>query len=630
MYTKETEEDFKLYEIGKNYNRRLVPDYYRTIDINEAFYANDQWKGVRAKGQPTLIMPLYKRIADHEIASILSAPIKGVFMLQDHDEEAKGVEVLQEQVDMLNYKIADVWEKDKINTLLRDCLTDGFNSGDYCIYTYWDKNKNTNQTYGNNPDGSPTQIKGDFCNEVKDGNEIMLGNPNDRRIQGQPYILVIGRAIVSDLQAEAKEEGVPEEQWKNITSDLDYQETAGDRGKIELDSNTGNSDKTLYIIKLWRKDGEVWYRKSTKFSPICKERNMKLNRYPLAWSNWIKRKNSYHGEAAGTAIVPNQIAINQMYSNIVYHLRMTAFGKVIYDSSRIAGWNNAIGSAIAVEGNIEGAVQQLQAGQMNTNMFGFIGDMLSVTKDLNGANDTALGNVNPEQASGTAIMATVQQNAIPLENPKSNLYQFVEDLLLNWKDFIMNKYRIPRKVGYTKDKMKRVGEIKGSDYKNMPLSLKVEVGASVMWSEITSINTIMSLLASQQVTFLQALERMPEGYVMDKQGLIDEINKANKLMEEQQNQQPPQGNVPPPPMGGQPPAPPQGMPPEGAAPQGAIPQGVNSYEDMAAFMETLAPEVRAQLEKITDPNEFEAAVTQLMEADKQGLMQPQGGGQPNA
>lgn len=617
MYTSETQEEYKLYEIGKNYNRRLTPDYYRTIDINEAFYANDQWRGVRAKGQPTLIMPLYKRIADHEISSILSAPIKGVFMLQEHDEDADGVDELTDQVNMLNHKIADIWEKDKINTLLRDCLTDGFNSGDYCIYTYWDKNKNTNQSYGSNKDGSPTSIKGDFCNEVKDGNEIMLGNPNDRRIQNQPYILVIGRAIVKELQEEAKAEGIPEKDWKNIGSDLDNQEQAGDRGKIELDNATGDSDKTLYIIKLWKKDGEIWYKKSTKFSPIIKETNMKLTRYPLAWGNWTKRKNSYHGEAVGTAIVPNQVAINQMYSNIVYHLRMTAFGKVVYDSSRIAGWNNAIGSAIAVEGDITGAVQQLQAGQLNTNMFGFIGDMLSTTKDLNGANDTALGNVNPEQASGTAIMATVQQNAIPLENPKSNLYQFVEDLILNWADFIKNKYKIPRKVGFKDaEKKMRVGEIKGENYKKMPLSLKVEVGASLMWSEITSINTIMSLLASQQITFLQALERMPEGYVMNKQGLIDEIKASNEamaaqqqqeqLMQQQGQQQPPQG----------------GMPPQDGAP----PEGVNSYEDMAAFMETLAPEVRAELEKIEDPNEFEAAVTQLMAADKEGLMNPTEGG----
>lgn len=615
-------EDYQLYENGKNYNRRLSPDYYKTIDVNEAFYANDQWRGVRTNGQPALIMPVYKRIADHEIASILSSKIKGVFMIQDHDSEAAGADALQKKVDMLNYKIANIWERDKIDAMLRDCLTDGFNTGDYAIYTYWDKNIKTKQYYGKNKDGSPTEITGDLCNEIKDSCDIMLGNPNDKRIEGQPYILVIGRAIVSQLKDEAKAYGVPEKEYKNISSDLDYEEQAGVRGKIELDNTTGTSDKTLYVIKLWKKDGILWYRKSTKFSAVCPETNMKTSRYPISWGNWTKRKNSYHGQAAGTAIVPNQIAINQMYSNIVYHLRMTAFGKIIYDSSRIGGWNNAIGSAIAVEGNIEGAVQQLQAGQMNTNMFGFIGDMLNTTKELNGANDTALGNVNPEQASGTAIMANVQQNAIPLENPKSNLYQFVEDLLLNWQDIIENKYTVPRKVGYTEDKIKKAGTIKGTDYKEIPLSLKIEIGASLLWSEVTSINTIMTLLAQNKITFLQALERMPEGYVMNKQGLIDEINKMNTTMEQRQNAAPM-----PPEMGGQAPSP-AAAPPEQVPPQGQL-QGDLSYEEMAAFVDTLSPEVQAAIAKLPD-KQYEEAVNRLMVAQKQGLLEPATQGAPPA
>jgi hypothetical protein len=120
----------------------------------------------------------------------------------------------------------------------------------------------------------------------------------------------------------------------------------------------------------------------------------------------------------------------------------------------------------------------------------------------------------------------------------------------------------------------------------------------------------MALLAAGNVTFIQALERMPEGYVMNKQGLIDEINKQNEMMAQQQeadalSQE--QG----------------GMPQEqGMSQEGQPPEGVMKYEDMAAFVDTLAPEVQAELQKITDPNEFEAAVMQLMEANRQGLMNP--------
>lgn len=612
MSINEISDDYSLYENGKNYNRLLRPDYYRTIDINEAFYASDQWRGVKAKGQPALIMPVYKRIADHQIATILASPIKAVFTIDNFNGEAADAVETQKKLDMLNYQVQDKWEKDKIDSLLRECLVDGFNSGDFAVYTYWDKNVNTKQSYGKNADGSDTDITGDFCNELKDGSEIMFGNANDRRVQNQPYILVIGRGMVSDLVAEAKLNGVDEKDYSMITSDLDYNETSGDRGKIELDKSPQTNGKTLYVIKLWKKDGEVYYRKSTKFSPVITEQKMGLKRYPIAWGNWTKRKNSYHGEAAGTALVPNQIAINQMYSNIVYHLRMTAFGKVIYDSSRISSWNNAIGSAIGVEGNIEGAVQQLSAGQLNTNMFGFIGDMVTATKDLNGANDAALGNVNPSTASASAIMANIQQNAIPLDNPKMNLYQFVEDLVLNWEDFIENKYKVPRKVGYTEDKIQKVGDLNGKDYKKISLALKVEVGASTIWSEITSVNTIMELLAKGNITFVQALERFPDGYIANKQGLIEEINKQTAAMQaqQQQPQEAPQQQTPP--TGALTP------PPEQGATQGTPPP---NFAEMASFVDTLPPEVQDKLKSMPD-KDYQAYVEALMQARDQGQLNP--------
>jgi hypothetical protein len=525
------QQDYDLYQKGMDYNNKLRPSYYKTIDVNERFYAGDHWHNVKANGQPTLIMPVYKRIADHEIASILSSPVKAKFSIENYDEEAAGMDQeLKRKVDMLNFKLEDKWEKDKLDTLLRECLIDGFNTGDYAIYTYWDSRISTKQYSGINPDGSKSEILGDFVNEVKDGAEIMFGNPNDRRVQTQPYILVIGRDMVSNLKAEAKANKVSEAEYSKITGDQDFNEQSGDRGKIELDSvDSSDSGKCLYIIKLWKKEGQVFYRKSTKYCMIIKEQSMGLKRYPLAWGNWTKRKNSYHGTAPGTAIVPNQVAINQMYSNVAYNMRMTAFGKVLYDSNRIEAWDNRIGAAIPMNGDVTGAVFQLEPGKLNTNIFSFMNDMLKNTKDLNGANDVALGDINPEQASGTAIAATAQQSAIPLDNPKENLYQFIEDLVLNWQDFIESKYTVNRKVGYEEDGVSKVGEINGEDYKEIPMSLKIDVGPSKQWSEITSVNTIMNLLNSKEITLLQALERFPDGYITDKEGLISQIKEQQQM-----------------------------------------------------------------------------------------------------
>ena len=564
------QKDYTLYQNGLDYNSRL--SYYETIDKNFRFYEGDHWYGVKNNGQPTLIMPVYSRVADHEVATILSSPIKAKFSIENFDSNSQQDESMQKRVDMLNYKCEEKWEKEKMNSLLRECLIDGFNTGDYCIYVTWDASVRTKQHNGVDPlTGQPAEITGDFKCEVIDGGNVMFGNPNDRRTESQPYILLIGRDIVKNLRNEARNNGIAEEDVMKIKGDIDYTYQAADRGKIEIASDNDESSKCMYIIKLWKQDGQVYQRKSTKYTMIIEDKPTGLSIYPIAWGNWKKRKNSYHGQAPGTVMVPNQISINQMYSMVVYHMRMTAFGKVIYDGARIDNWSNGIGKAIKANGDITNVVKQLEPGQMNTGIYGFMSDLISQTKDLNGANDAALGDVNPEQASGIAIVSTAKQSTIPLETPEQNLYQFVEDLMLIWEDFIESNYTVPRKVGYTDKGMSVVDQILGTDYKEIPLSIKIDVGPSSQWSEITSVATLDKLLLNKQITFLQYLERLPEGFINDKQALIDELKgtqQDNNLL----------------------------------------------YQYMGQFVRSLPPEVQNQLEQLRqkNPQEFESQVKQMM------------------
>ena len=66
----------------------------------------------------------------------------------------------------------------------------------------------------------------------------------------------------------------------------------------------------------------------------------------------------------------------------------------------------------------------------------------------------------------------------------------------------------------------------------MPLSLKVDVGASSYWSEIATVQTLDNLLMQKVITLDEYLERLPEGFVSMKQELIDKrrgINGMNSM-----------------------------------------------------------------------------------------------------
>jgi hypothetical protein len=64
-------------------------------------------------------------------------------------------------------------------------------------------------------------------------------------------------------------------------------------------------------------------------------------------------------------------------------------------------------------------------------------DLIQVTRDLAGAGDTATGNVNPESASGRAILAVQQASQAPMTEQKETFKNFIEDLARIWLEYLI-------------------------------------------------------------------------------------------------------------------------------------------------------------------------------------------------
>ena len=63
--------------------------------------------------------------------------------------------------------------------------------------------------------------------------------------------------------------------------------------------------------------------------------------------------------------------------------------------------------------------------------------------------------------------------------------------------------------------------------REVPMMLKLDVGASAYWSEIASAQTLDNLLASGQIGLVEYLERIPDEYVTDRQGLIKAVKERD-------------------------------------------------------------------------------------------------------
>lgn len=592
----DTTAEWTLYQRGKDYNDRI--NLVANVDKTERVYSGDQWHGVVSNGLPTPVFNVHKRIINYFISAILSQAVKMQFAPPNVPEESQDPAdiALKQVADIVNDQCASLWERLKMDSHMRHALRDAGLSGDMAGYSFWNESLRTaNAINGVEPEG-------DIDFELVDNVNVFFGNPNDYRAQTQPYILLAFRELVSKLRAEARKNGVSESDILSITADKDYLDQSGDRSKIELEGNDEENGKTTALIKMWKdpKTGHVYWNKSTKSAVIRKDVDMGLKLYPIAWGSWDYRKNSYHGQAVGLELIPNQIFINKMFAMVMLNLMNVAFPKAVYNKSIIPSWSNQVGQAIGVDGaeDINKVAAYLQPGNMSNQVMQTIDAAINYTKDLVGASDAALGDIRPENHS--AIVAVQQAAMIPLETIKQNLYQWVEDIGNIWFDLMATKYGT-REVVYQGQRIM----FDFNQLQNIKMQLKIDVGPSSYWSEITSAQTLDNLLQGEKINFLQYLERMPDGYIPQKQELIDDI----KVMEEQK------ANTPPPP---EPPSTSiafQDLPINGKiqlAAQLGIQLTPQDFEDMQLLQQIIA--------------ERQAEQTMLQEAEAQGAPL-EGGGQ---
>ena len=560
------EKDWELYESGIRYNNALEgsdKNYYDVINANIAFANGDQWRNVVADGLPKPVFNIIKRVKQFKIASLKSDNIAISIQPMEYrpqSEDAK-MQAKVKATDLVNAEIKNVLETVNFDSLSRTLLSDGFDTGDYCLHWYFDTSVQPYKQYA--PD-----VKGVICAEIIDATNVMFGNPNTRKVEKQPYILLVGRDLVKNLRDEYKKYH-KDDGWTAIEEDSDTEYQMGDNGKVEVDAE--GYKKALYIIKYFKKKGKVYAHKFVKGTYIYEDKDTGMRRYPIAFNNYEEVKGSYHGRAETTGIIPNQIAINKMFAMVIYHLMLTAFPTAVYDADRIESWTNEIGTAIPITNlqneSIRNVAGYLEPATMSGQIMQAIELAMQYTKETLGVGDASLGNVTMNNA--TAIIAIQKSAAVPLENVKAAFYEFVEDCGNIIIDMMAAKYGI-RPVVLERDNERSVEMFDFSTLDGMWLHIKTDVGSASYFSEVASLQTLDNLLNNGMIEFVEYLKRVPDELIPQKQQLINSIEQNDMYKQ-------------------------------------AI------YSLMGQFMDTLPPEMRASLTQLA-PEQMEKRVLEMMGA----------------
>lgn len=509
---------FTEYENGVEYKNKI--NLYTTVDLNERFYAGDHWYGIESTGVPKPVFNFLRRVLDYLVSAVRSRNIKMVFRpmkfrttqknADTHTGKSGEKDKAEYLAEALNDYASATWERLKMDSLNQKILLDGGISGNGLAYFFWDEKQTSYSPQGD-------AIPGDINVELIDSVNFFPGDPNGQEMQQQPYLILSFRRLLSEVQQEAKENGIGN--WEEISDDENRDREAGDRAKEELN----DTRKVTCLLKMWKSEesGTVWAVKCTKDVVIKEPWDTGLSLYPVANFCWRERKNSFFGVSELKEVVPNQVAYNKMCALQQVSLMNFVSPKVLFDNSRVKSWSNKVGGAIPVNGSIGDVARYLDPPNLSADSYRIQENIKGNTQDCMGANDVALGNVRPENTSAFVMMR--EASMAPLENIQTRFYQFIEDVGRIWLCMWSTYYKTLRIAMFDKNGEETIVELDPSFYRDLPVRLKIEVGASSQFSEITTVQTLDNLLANGIITPEEYLERLPSGYVPKREEVLARI-----------------------------------------------------------------------------------------------------------
>ena len=469
-----------------------------------------QWEGVQANGLPTPVFNFLKRVVLFSVANVSTDNLK-LHAKPLPSSSKLGEEVLDTLTKILNDQFVSIFEHNKMGSCIREFCRNAAVDADGCMYSYWDPDVETGQ-----------DAKGAIRTEVLMNTQVLFGNPNDRDVQSQPYILIERRMLVKEARKRAKKNGVGRDTLDLITAD---DKEGGDNRLDEL-----GGDKVTVILRLWRDDktGTIHGYECTKQAEIRKEWDLGIKLYPLVWMNWDYVQDCYHGQAMITGLIPNQIFVNKLFAMSMISLMTLAYPKVVFDKTKVAKWSNRVGASIGVNGGVDNVAKIMDPASISPQISQFIDIAISYTQKFLGASDVALGDTRPDNTS--AIIALQRAAATPMELTKQNLLQSIEDMGRIYMEFMSEYYgnryvevRLPEGRG------SMVTMFDFSVLKRIPFSVELDVGASSYWSEIASMQTLDNLLMQNKISTVEYLKRLPAGQITDRETLIAVLEQQQQM-----------------------------------------------------------------------------------------------------
>lgn len=535
---------WKEYEHGRAYQSTLGLD--RVIPLCVDFYEGRQWGKIKkgTENFPRPVVNFVKMITDNKRANLMSQPLRIVY-------KSDKPNVLTEKFN----HFAEYWQKEaQIKYLDSEAIKSGIIKGTYIYHYYWD----------NEALGKKGKVDGALRCQLIDLRNIVFSNPQEKDEQKQEWIIIASRSTVKSVR-----DKVSKSLKDLIVSD---NETNNYDGQIDQDG----TEMLTVLTKYYRKDGEVYFTKSTKNVMLTEEMSLapdydkayeiidkKINEdidstnqtpdipeektsrrykamyFPLVVGVYEEREGSIYGIGEVQGLINNQKTVNNILALQSYATENNAFGKVVVKGDALGDQvlDNRPGQILYDYSKVNSqGIYRLQDPQMSDMPLREVEAIMSLTRSVTSSTEVLSGEVLGRNMSGQAIAQLQSQALLPTEEKRQRLQDCKLKQGRIMEMFFRTHYDEDREFVYTETQFNREKNknedivlrdvFNATNYTDEIFDIVVEVTAGTRSSVSGDIAMLDLALQTKAIDFLTYLKLYPSDALSDKSKLIEELENS--------------------------------------------------------------------------------------------------------
>ena len=496
------EKIWQKYQQGVSYKQTI--ELYDTVDENEEFFVGRQWGDLEIKAPDIekTVVNFLQRVVSYFVANVTTDAIGTRFRFFNMPK--KEAERLEQ---IISAQLEQVIEYNDLNNASKDSVRDAAVDGDACNHIYFDAEAESGQ-----------DAKGLVKIEQIPNTDVYFGNRQQTDPEEQPYIIIASRRMLEEIKSLA-------EQMGGNAKDI-----VPDSGEYDNEMQQQDSAKRVTMLTYYyRKNGTIHRVITTQNAIVAPDVDMGYKLYPIAWMPWEKQKGSYHGVSCVTALIPNQIAVNKSYSMSLKQQFNMTFRRTLYNKHQFPnGYPTGVGN-IAVNGDPrEVALLQTPESDIPAGVFTLINNLMTHSREMMGASDASLGNIDPENTS--AIIAVQNATAMPLELKNRGYQQFIEKTVRSSLDVMSCDYGVRKILVTDKVGNEEMVSFDWASLKTVLYKLSCDIGNINYWDPKSQATMLENLWKAGiftneagQPDRVLFLEHIPDGLLKDKEKLIAKI-----------------------------------------------------------------------------------------------------------